>query len=89
MEGGRTLLTIALTEPGGGLFKYIYKLRHCAWPAIRLFGGYSPIDSYKGCETEWGYPKTCEHDGNLYIIYSQGKEDCAMSIVPVSCLKGY
>lgn len=89
MERGRVLLTIALTEPGGGLFKYIYKVRHCPYPTMRLFGGYTPTDDYKGHETEWGYPKTCEHDGNLYIIYSQGKEDCAMSIIPVECLKGY
>ena len=36
--------------------------------------------------TEWSYPSAVEHDGNLYIAYTQGKEDCALSIVPIGVL---
>ena len=40
----------------------------------------------KGNTTQLAYPKTMEKDGNLYIIYSQGKEDCAMTIIPLDAL---
>ncbi len=84
LEENRTLLLIAVTEPGGKLFKKIYKVRHQAWPAIRLFGGYNDgKGSYAGKPTEWAYPGAIEHDGKLYITYSQGKEDCALTIIPV------
>lgn len=87
LEENRTLLLIAVTEPGGVLFKKIYKVRHQAWPAIRLFGGYNDErGSFAGRPTEWAYPGAIECDGKLYIIYSQGKEDCALSIIPVEAL---
>lgn len=77
-----------MTEPGGKLFKKIYKVRHQAWPAIRLFGGYEDgiKGSFVGMPTEWAYPGAIEYDEKLYIVYSQGKEDCAMSIIPVEAL---
>lgn len=88
LEANRTLLSIAVTEPGGKLFKKIYKVRHQAWPAIRLFGGYEDgiKGSFVGMPTEWAYPGAIEYDEKLYIVYSQGKEDCAMSIIPVEAL---
>ena len=94
LEDGRALLTIALTEPGGKLFKKIYKIRHQQWPARRLFGGfggktYPGMERYSavGSTTEWSYPNATEHDGNLYIVCSQGKEDCVLSVIPVDQLK--
>jgi hypothetical protein len=39
-----------------------------------------------GGNTEWSYPAAIEHDGKLYITYTQGKEDCALSIIPLSAL---
>lgn len=84
LEENRTLLLIAVTKPGGRLFQKIYKVRHQAWPAIRLFGGYNDgKGSYAGKPTEWAYPGAIEHEGKLYIVYSQGKEDCALTVIPV------
>ena len=86
LEAGRTVLTIALTDSDGGLFRHIFKVRHQQWPAIRLFGGYKDEGSSAGKPTEWSYPNAFEHEGNLYIAYSQGKEDCVLSIIPVEAL---
>jgi len=89
----RHLLMIALTEPGGKTFKKALKIRHQAYPLRRLFGGYDIGDisnpntpTKVGTETEWSYPSAVEHKGNLYISYTQGKEDCVMSIIPISAL---
>lgn len=84
-EEGRSLLSLAVTGPEGGLFRRIFKVRHQDWPARRLFEGYG-AESYVGTFTEWSYPKATEHNGNLYIVYSQGKEDCALSIIPIESL---
>ncbi len=80
LEEGRCLLTIAVTGPEGGLFRRIFKLRHQQWPRRRLFG------NAVGQATEWSYPFAMEHKGNLYIAYTQGKEDCVLSIVPIEVL---
>ncbi len=80
LEEGRCLLTIAVTGPEGGLFRRIFKLPHQQLPRIRLFG------NAVGKPTEWSYPFALEHNGNLYITYTQGKEDCVLSIVPIELL---
>ena len=85
LEEERALLTIAVTGPEGGLFRRIFKLRHQKWPARRLFGGFGD-GSCVGMSTEWSYPGAIEHNGNLYITYSQGKEDCVLSVVPIDAL---
>ncbi|MCC7490929.1 MAG: exo-alpha-sialidase [Fimbriimonadaceae bacterium] len=87
LEEGRCLLTIAVTGPSGGLFRRIYKVRHQAWPAVRLFGGWGD-GSRVGQPTEWSYPNALEHEGHLYIACTQGKEDCVLSIVPLEVLAG-
>jgi hypothetical protein len=89
LAAGRALLSIAVTRPGGALFEKIRKVRHQQFPLRRLFGGYGENPtSMVGKPTEWSYPAALEHDGMLYISYTQGKEDCALSIVPVSALGG-
>jgi hypothetical protein len=85
LEEGRSLLSIAVTGTEGGLFKRIFKVRHQQWPAVRLFGGWGD-GSRAGRPTEWSYPSAVEHEGKLYIVYTQGKEDCALSIVPIEVL---
>jgi hypothetical protein len=80
LEDERCLLSIALTEPDGKFFRHIFKVRHQQWPRIRLF------ENSLGKPTELAYPTAIEHNGNLYIAYSQGKEDCALSIVPIETL---
>lgn len=84
LEGGRTLLSIALTGPEGGLFRKVLTVRRAQWPAIRYFQYKG--QSYVGQPTELAYPGAIELDGNLYIAYSQGKEDCALTIIPVDAL---
>ena len=53
--------------------------------SARLFGGWGE-GSRVGKPTEWSYPGAIEHDGKLYVAYTQGKEDCALSIIPLSAL---
>jgi hypothetical protein len=85
LDEGRALITIAVTAPGETHFSRIWKLRHQQFPKRRLFGGYG-AGSLIGHPTEWSYPAAIEHDGKLFISYTQGKEDCVLSIVPVSVL---
>lgn len=85
LEDGRTLLSIALTSPGGGPLRSIYKVRHQKWPAVRYFR--FKDSSRVGLPTELAYPGAIERDGKLYIAYSQGKEDCALTIIPTECLR--
>ena len=88
LEEGRALLTIAVTDKDRGYFNRMFKIRHQKWPARRLFGGYDDgLGSHAGKPTEWSYPKAVEHGGNLYVAYSQGKEDCSMSIIPIEVLQ--
>lgn len=94
IETGRHLMMIALTEPGGRTFKKMLKIRHQAYPLRRVFGGYDMgpernlnVKSLVGTTTEWSYPSAIEHEGKLYISYTQGKEDCVMSIIPISALQ--
>ncbi len=35
---------------------------------------------------QWSYPYGHEHAGKLYVVYSIGKEDCGLSVIPVTSL---
>ena len=87
----RSLLAIAVTRPGGTCYERIWKIRHQAYPVIRLFGGYAVEgripESMAGKTTEWSYPGAIERDGKLYVSYTQGKEDCNLSIIPTEALR--
>lgn len=85
LEEARCLLSIAVTRPDGGPFCRVWKLRHQQYPKVRLFGGWGD-GSRVGKPTEWSYPAAVERDGKVYVAYTQGKEDCALSIVPVEVL---
>jgi hypothetical protein len=84
LEDERTLLSIAVTGPEGGLFRKIFTVRRTQWPAIRYFRFMDR--SCVGQPTQLAYPGAIELNSNLYIIYSQGKEDCALTIIPVEAL---
>ncbi|MCX6903126.1 MAG: exo-alpha-sialidase [Verrucomicrobia bacterium] len=86
LEQGRGLLSIAVTTPGGQQFCRIWKIRHQQSPKRRLLGSPDGKKTHVGGNTEWSYPAAVEHGGKLYVIYTQGKEDCALSIIPVSAL---
>ncbi|TVR57941.1 MAG: exo-alpha-sialidase [Spirochaetaceae bacterium] len=87
----RSLLSIAVTEPGAERFSRVWKIRHQAYPLIRLFGGFAgdgrTPESRVGHTTEWSYPGVIEHDRKLFISYTQGKEDCNLSIIPIDALR--
>lgn len=85
-DAGRTLLAIAVTEPGGAHFCRVWKVRHQKYPLRRVLGGSAEKGSRVGSITEWSYPSAIEADGSLYVAYTQGKEDCALSIIPLSAL---
>jgi hypothetical protein len=83
--GGRWLLSIAVTAPGGRSFCRVWKIRHQQFPKRRLLGSQAG-SSHVGDATEWSYPAAVEHDGKLYVSYTHGKEDCALSIIPLTAL---
>ena len=41
----------------------------------------------KGKREGWQYPGVCEHEGNVYVIYSVGKEDCEVAIPALKSLQ--
>ncbi len=90
METGRSLLSIAVGEPGAATFSRIWKIRHQQYPRRRFFPGYlvggKIQGDTRGAATEWSYPAAVEHDGKLYVSYTQGKEDCVLSIIPLTSL---
>ena len=44
-------------------------------------------NSLFGFSKQWAYPYAVEEDGYLYVVYSENKEDCELSIIPVSSLE--
>lgn len=90
LEEKRALLTIAVTDPAGRLLNKVWKVRHQTTPRCRLLGiksdGKPIIKGAAGRGTQWSYPSAVERDGNLYVAYTHGKEDCCLSIIPVRVL---
>ncbi|NUQ00961.1 MAG: exo-alpha-sialidase [Armatimonadetes bacterium] len=75
----RDLLYIAVSRPGERLFSRAWSIRRGRSPEPRT-AGY--------CKTpQWSYPSAIEHEDNLCVAYSVGKEDCALSIIPLEALK--
>ena len=74
----RDTLVIAVSNPGELAMRRMWKLRE----------GKSGPPRFKGRakSKQWSYPYAHEHDGKLYIVYSIGKEDCGLTIVPVTSL---
>jgi len=76
----RRPLTIAVTDPGGGEFKEIYRIRNAVRP------GETATTS-----ADLAYPYAVEEDGNLYVVYSVGrpgnaKNSLELAVVPVSSI---
>lgn len=74
----RDTLIISVTQPGESTFSRMWVIRHGKSGPPR-FSGHA-----KG--KQWSYPYAHEHDGKLYVVYSIGKEDCGLSILPVASL---
>lgn len=75
---GRNLLTVAVSRPGAKRIERVFKLREGVSPQP-LFPGY-------GKSPQWSYPYAHEHNGNLYVVYSIGKEDCGLTTIPIQSL---
>lgn len=81
-EQGRSLLSIAVSKPGEREFSAIWKIRHAATPRRR-----SPVQrAVPDPSAQWTYPAAVEYRNHLYVIYDLNKEDCELSIIPLSAL---
>lgn len=76
----RDTLVISVGKPGEMTLSKLWRIRH---------GSSAPIPRFKGAAKapQWSYPYAYEHDGKLYVVYSIGKEDCGLSVIPIKSLK--
>lgn len=74
----RHTLVVAVGAPGERAFSRVWRVRHGASPELRLPG--------RAKSPQWSYPYAHEHDGRLYVVYSIGKEDCGLSIIPLRAI---
>ncbi|WP_278468852.1 exo-alpha-sialidase [Gimesia maris] len=75
----RDTLVISVSQPGESTLSQMWRIRH----------GKSEAPRFKGFakSKQWSYPYAHEYDGKLYVVYSIGKEDCGLSILPVTSLQ--
>ncbi|QHI68536.1 exo-alpha-sialidase [Tichowtungia aerotolerans] len=80
-DGGgndRDTLVIAVGQPATQSFCRMWTVRRGRTPQPLLEGLYKTPG--------WHYPYAYEYNGNLYVIYALGKEDCELAIIPISAL---
>lgn len=75
----RDTLVISVGKPGERTLSRMWRIRHGKSVPPRFPG------RAKG--KQWSYPYAHEHNGKLHIVYSIGKEDCGLSVVPIQSLK--
>ena len=75
---GRNTLALAISDPGERVFRRIWRLQHGESPQPRFNG--------IGKGAQWAYPLACEFDRKLYVVYAAAKEDCVLSIIPLTAL---
>jgi hypothetical protein len=71
----RDTLVLWIGAPGSTTLSGVWRIRNGKSAAPRFSG------NAKG--KQWSYPYAHEHDGKLYIVYSIGKEECGLSILPI------
>ena len=74
----RDTLAISVSRPGESTLSRTWRLRHGKSDAPRFSG--------KAKSKQWSYPYGHEHDGRLYVVYSIGKEECGLSVIPIESL---
>ena len=74
----RDTLVISVSMPGERTLSRKWRIRH----------GKSEPPRFPGAAKakQWSYPYGHEHDGKLYVVYSIGKEDCGLSVLPIPSL---
>ena len=75
----RDTLVVSVSRPSEQTLSRMWRVRHGKSIPPRFSG------AAKG--KQWSYPYGYENDGKLYIVYSIGKEDCGLSVIPVKSLK--
>ena len=74
----RDTLVISVSKSGEDMLSQMRRIRHGKSDAPRFRG------AAKG--QQWSYPYAHEFQGKLHIVYSVGKEECGLSVVPVASL---
>jgi len=74
----RDTLVVSVSEPGKSTLSRMWRIRHGRSIPPRFAG------AAKG--KQWSYPYGYEHDGKLFVVYSIGKEDCGLSVMPIKSL---
>ena len=74
----RNTLVIAVSAPGETTLSQLWRIRHGPSKPPRFPG--------RAKSKQWSYPYGHEFASNLYVVYSIGKEDCGLSILPVKSL---
>ena len=74
----RNTLVISVGRPGEMTLSSMWRIRHGESIPPRFEG--------KAKSKQWSYPYGYEHDGKLYVVYSIGKEDCGLSVIPIESL---
>ncbi len=75
----RDTLVISVSTPGELTLSRMWRIRHGKSVPPRFSG------NAKG--KQWSYPYGYEHDGKLFVVYSIGKEDCGLSVLPIESLR--
>ena len=78
-RNNRDTLLVSVSKPGEKTLSKMWRIRHGKTAAPRFPG--------TGKFKQWSYPYGYEHDGNLYVVYSVGKEDCGLSVLPIESLR--
>src|SRR5690606_1133585 len=78
LGNNRGTLTITVSDALENTFSKAWRITDRSPPPIE-YPGYA-----KG--PQWSYPYAHEHDGKLYVVYSDGKERGAMAVLPISSL---
>lgn len=74
----RDTLLVSVGEPHQNTLCRTYRIRHGKSVPPRFPGNAK--------SKQWSYPYGYEHDGHLYVVYSIGKEDCGLSVIPLESL---
>ncbi|MDG2224469.1 MAG: exo-alpha-sialidase [Rubripirellula sp.] len=74
----RDTLVVSVSRPGEQTLSQMWRIRHGESVPPRFPG------AAKG--KQWSYPYGYEHDGKLYVVYSIGKEECGLSVLPIESL---
>lgn len=75
----RDSLVVSVGKPGEMTLSKMWRIRHGSSKPVPRFEGHAK-------SAQWSYPYAHEHDGKLYVVYSIGKEECGLTVIPVNKL---